>query len=74
MPRLRQSKILIENWHTLPWDSTEQIAKRKSVDKRGAKSNRAYCREVLGDMATAKNIIVLNDEAHHAWRVPAELS
>ena len=72
MPRLRQGKILIENWHTLAWDSAEQIAKRKSVDKRGAKSNRAYAREVLGDMATAKNIIVLNDEAHHAWRVPAE--
>ena len=72
MPRLRQGQILIENWHTLAWDSPEQIAKRKSVDKRGAKSNRAYCREVLGDMATAKNIIVLNDKAHHAWRVPAE--
>lgn len=71
MPRLRQGKILIENWHTLAWDSEVQIAKRKSVDKRGAKSDRAYAREVLGDMATAKNIIVLNDEAHHSWRVPA---
>ena len=27
-------------------------------------------REVLGEMASAQNILVINDEAHHAWRVP----
>jgi type III restriction enzyme len=70
--RLRQGKVLIQNWHVLQWDSEERIAKRKSVDKRGAKSDEAYVREVLGDMATASNILVINDEAHHAWRVPAE--
>lgn len=26
------------------------------------------CGEVLGEMANAQNIIVINDEAHHAWR------
>lgn len=73
MPLLRQGQVLIENWHTLAWDTEEQIRKRKSVDKRGAKSDRAYVREVLGKtMAAEKNIVVLNDEAHHAWRVPAE--
>ena len=40
------------------------------MDKRGAKSDAAYVREVLGNMAQARNILVLNDEAHHAWRVP----
>lgn len=68
LPKLRQGKILIENWHTLMWESEEQIAKRKSVDKRGAKSDTAYVRDVLGEMAKAKNILVINDEAHHAWR------
>ncbi len=29
-------------------------------------------REVLGDMANAANLVVINDEAHHAWRIPAE--
>ena len=29
------------------------LQKRRSVDKRGAKSNEAYVREVLGEMATA---------------------
>jgi type III restriction enzyme len=48
--------------------SEERIAKRKSVDKRGALSDEAYVREVLGDMATAQNIVIINDEAHHAWR------
>lgn len=69
MDKLRQGKVLIHNWHTLSWESEEKIAKKKSVDKRGAKSDEAYTREVLGDMAKAKNIIVINDEAHHAWRV-----
>ena len=70
--KLRQGKILIRNWHALQWDTEEKLAKKKSVDKRGVKSNEAYVREVLGEMANATNIIIVNDEAHHAWRVPAE--
>ncbi|NLJ48100.1 MAG: type III restriction endonuclease subunit R, partial [Candidatus Atribacteria bacterium] len=41
-------------------------------DKRGAKSDEAYVREVLGELANSRNIVIINDEAHHAWRVPAE--
>jgi len=70
--KLRQGKVLIHNWHTLNWETEVKIAKKKSVDKRGAKSNEAYVREVLGEMANARNIVVINDEAHHAWRIPAE--
>ena len=33
---------------------------------------RSYTREVLGELAAAHNIVVINDEAHHAWRIPAE--
>lgn len=72
MDSLRQGKIKIINWHGLAWQTEEKIAKKKSVDKRGAKSDEAYVKEVLGDMANASNIIVINDEAHHAWRIPAE--
>jgi type III restriction enzyme len=72
MESLRQGKIKIINWHGLAWQTEEKIAKKKSVDKRGAKSDEAYVKEVLGDMANASNIIVINDEAHHAWRIPAE--
>ncbi|PIY32247.1 MAG: type III restriction endonuclease subunit R, partial [Bacteroidetes bacterium CG_4_10_14_3_um_filter_42_6] len=72
MDSLRQVKIKIMNWHTLAWQSEEKISKKKTVDKRGAKSDEAYVKEVLGDLANATNLIVINDEAHHAWRVAAE--
>ena len=72
MESLRQGKVKIINWHTLAWDSEERLAKKRTVDKRGAKSDEAYVREVLGDMANAANLVVINDEAHHAWRIPAE--
>jgi type III restriction enzyme len=42
------------------------------VDKRGPKSDEAYVREVLGEMAGARNLLVIDDEAHHAWRVNPE--
>ena len=70
--KLRQGKIKVINWHMLAWESEDQIARKHTVDKRGAKSDEAYTREVLGEMAKAKNIIVINDEAHHAWRVNPE--
>lgn len=70
--KLLQAKVKVINWHVLNWETDEWIAKRRSVDKRGAKSDEAYVREVLGEMARVRNIVVINDEAHHAWRVPAE--
>lgn len=72
LDKLRQGKLLIRNWHALNWDTEEKIKKKRSVDKRGPKSDEAYVRDVLGDMASSHNILVINDEAHHAWRVPAE--
>ena len=54
MEKLRQGKVLVRNWHALNWESEEKIAKKRSVDKRGAKSDEAYVREVLGDMASAQ--------------------
>ena len=63
---------MIRNWHALNWETDERIAGKRSVDKRRSKSDEAYVREVLGDLANARNILVINDEAHHAWRVPAE--
>jgi type III restriction enzyme len=70
--KLRQGRVIVRNWHALNWETEEKIAKRRSVDKRGPKSNEAYVRDVLGEIANAHNILVINDEAHHAWRVPAE--
>lgn len=66
--RLRQGNVKIINWHALSWESEDQIKRKRSVDKRGAKSDEAYTREILDKISNAKNIIVINDEAHHAWR------
>ena len=60
--KLRQGKVVIHNWHYLTWDTEEQIARRRGVDKRGAKSDEAYVRDVLGDMASVRDLIVINDE------------
>ena len=76
MDKLRRGEVLIHNWHALSWDSQEKIDKRvgrgylRSVDKRQRieVGQAAYVRNVLGDMVSSRNIIVINDEAHHAWR------
>jgi len=70
--KLRQGKVKIINWHALSWKTEEQINKKKTVDKRGVKSDEAYAREVLGELSNTKNILVINDEAHHAWRINPE--
>ena len=71
LDKLRQGKVVIRNWHALNWETGDKISRKRGVDKRGAKSDDAYVRDVLGDMAASRNILVINDEAHHAWRVPA---
>ena len=71
--KLSLGKVLIKNWQQLQWETEEQIKKRKGPDKRGVKSDYAYVKEVLEDLAKSKNIVVLNDEAHHAWRYRSEM-
>lgn len=67
--RLNQASILIENWHTLmPLKQQE-----RSVVKKGAEGDAAFTRRVLGKLASHKDIIVINDEAHHAYRKPADI-
>ena len=70
--KLRSGRVKIINWHLLEWETEDQVRRKKSVDKRGVKSDEAYARDVLGEMKDAKNIIVINDEAHHAWRMNPE--
>ncbi len=72
LDNLRQGRVLVRNWHALAWETESQVKKRRSVDKRGVKSDEAYTRQVLGEMAGARNLLVINDEAHHAWRVNLE--
>ena len=71
MGKLRQGKVQVRNWHALDWETQEQVERRRSVDKRGAKSDRAYVDDVLKDLDKNGRVLVINDEAHHAWRAPA---
>ena len=67
--KLNQVELLVENWHTLmPLKQTE-----RSVVKKGAESDEAYTRRVLGKLALQRDIAVINDEAHHAYRIPADI-
>ncbi len=67
--KLNQAVVVIDNWHALmPLKQPE-----KSIVKKGAESDEAYTRRVLGKLAGYKDLIVINDEAHHAYRKPADI-
>ncbi|MDE3041336.1 MAG: DEAD/DEAH box helicase family protein [Nitrospirota bacterium] len=67
--KLNQVELLIENWHTLmPLREPD-----RSVVKKGPESAEAFSRRVLGKLAPYRDLVVINDEAHHAYRKPAEL-
>ncbi|MBP7507789.1 MAG: DEAD/DEAH box helicase family protein [Prolixibacteraceae bacterium] len=80
MDKLRQGQILVINWHMLAWDTQERLNEKaqkrqlRSVDKRRYMevSDSTYAKMVLGELAKSNNILVINDEAHHAWRTAAE--
>ncbi len=67
--KLNQVELLVENWHSLmPLKQAD-----RSVVKKGAESDEAFTRRVLGKLATERDLVIINDEAHHAYRIPAEL-
>lgn len=69
MERLQQGKFEITNWHLFqPRDDSRS----RSVVQRGVESDAAFCRRVLKELGNKQNILVINDEAHHAYR-PAPL-
>lgn len=61
---LNAATIIVLNKHKLhPLE-----AKRSAVDKRGPRSENVIVRDILGDLGNLKNFIIINDEAHHAYR------
>jgi type III restriction enzyme len=63
--KLNGSIIRLHNWHTL---MPEEDAKN-SVVQLGKESDQVFAKRILGH--DLKNIIVINDEAHHAYRTDA---
>jgi type III restriction enzyme len=60
---------MVTNWHQL----AEETDPKRSVLRRGKESDAAFCKRVLRPLGEKRRIMVLNDEAHHAWRPPAAL-
>lgn len=64
-----QVKVMVVNWHQL----APKEDRKYRVLKRGPESDTAFARRVLADLGDKRRIMVLNDEAHHAWRPPPDL-
>jgi type III restriction enzyme len=69
LERLQQGKFEVTNWHLF---QPKDDSRSRSVVQRGAESDSAFCRRVLKELGEKRNILVINDEAHHAYR-PAPL-
>ncbi|TVR75127.1 MAG: hypothetical protein EA415_04685 [Sphaerobacteraceae bacterium] len=69
MPDLGRARMLITNWHIF---ELRDDSNSRGIVQRGAESDSAFCSRVLHDLGSRGNIMVLNDEAHHAHR-PAPL-
>jgi type III restriction enzyme len=67
--KLNQVELLIENWHQL----MPQKEPERSVVKKGKESDEAFTRRILGKLAGYKDLVIINDEAHHAYRIKAEM-
>jgi len=71
LERLQQGKFQITNWHLF---QPKDDSRSRSVVQRGPESDTAFCRRVLKGLGSKKNILVINDEAHHAYRPAQPLS
>jgi type III restriction enzyme len=71
-PLLGTGKVMVTNWHAFAPESEHAEGGRTyAVVNKGAESDDAFARRILGDLYDASPLMVLNDEAHHAYR-PAE--
>lgn len=70
LERLQQGRFQITNWHLF---QPKDDSRSRSVVQRGVESDAAFCRRVLRELGSKQNILVISDEAHHAYR-PAPLS
>ena len=76
LPNLGQARIVITNFHAfLPRETSDASRLAKSIltrDLKGALTETAaqVVRRVCRELGTKRNIIVVNDEAHHCYRKP----
>ncbi len=62
--KLNLGNIVIHNWHNF----YELNDKDREVVKKGKESDEAFFKRLFPDFSNSKNILVINDEAHHCHR------
>lgn len=69
LPELRKGRVLVVNWHQFAPEGEHVEGGRKyDVVNKGPEGAGAFARRVVGDLADRGPLLVLNDEAHHAYR------
>jgi type III restriction enzyme len=69
LPELRKGRMLVTNWHLfLPESPHAEAGKSYAVVDKEEESAEAFARRVLGELYDRAPLMVLNDEAHHAYR------
>lgn len=66
---LQKANIVVSNWHALAPINENYGPK---VVKKGPEGDEAFVHRVLPDFGNSKNILVINDEAHHCHRPSQE--
>jgi type III restriction enzyme len=68
-PLLQKGKVMVTNWHLFaPESEHTEGGKSYAVVNKGPESPDAFAQRILGDLGNSGPILVMNDEAHHAWR------
>jgi type III restriction enzyme len=63
---LSQGRVFITNWHAF---AVRDDDRKRGIVQRGRESDAAFVRRVLGrDLGGSQSVLVINDEAHHAYR------
>ena len=63
---LSRGRVFVTNWHIFAVQDDER---RHGIVQRGRESDTAFVRRVLGrDLGGSQPLLVINDEAHHAYR------
>ena len=62
--KLNSGNIIIQNWHNFYGLND----KDKDVVKKGTESDEAFFKRLFPEFGNSKNILVINDEAHHCHR------
>ena len=74
MSKLSEGFVVVTNWHVLePQEGNQVGCVGAAVVKRGPENDTAVVARVLGrEVGGKQNVLVMNDEAHHCYRLVQE--